>query len=423
MIDWLKTKAKYGYGSLNELIGIKRPTVVCSCVACHKTSEIKLRTKKEHIYKCPSCVGLERSSEISLQVIANWKEDDYRNKQVQRKSEEDYKSMQSTIIKQKWQDPKYRKAVLDNNIYKFGNASKENMAKLRCQQPRISSIQNLLYTLLDDLKVDYIKESDKTRLGHYVFDCLVPIKNGKKLLIEVQGDYWHIQDNVKRSDRAKFTYIERYFPEYEIMYIWEHEFRTKEKALNRLKAKLDMNINIETFSFDDIDIKDVTKDDLKSFLNAYHYIGKGRGGKTFGAYLNDKLVACVVFSPPLRQNLSHLFGDFVELSRFCIHPSYQKKNFASWLISRTIKQIKKNIVAYSDTTVGHYGTIYKASNFKLLHEVEPDYWYTDKEGFVMHKKTLYGLATRTKMTESEYSSLFGYVKKYGGKKFCYIYGV
>ena len=297
------------------------------------------------------------------------------------------------------------------------------MAKLRCQQPRISSVQNILYTLLDDLKVDYFKESEKTRLGHYVFDCLIPVNNEKKLLIEVQGDYWHTQDNVKRSDKAKFTYVERYFPDYEIMYIWEHEFRVKEKALNRLKSKLGIDLNIEAFSFDDVEIKEVTKDDLKSFLNAYHYIGKGRGGKTFGAYINDKLIACVVFSPPLRQNLNHLFGDFVELSRFCIHPSYQKKNFASWLISRTIKQVKKNIVAYSDTTVGHCGTIYKASNFRLLHEVDPDYWYTDKEGFVMHKKTLYGSATRSKMTESEYANLFGYVKKYGGKKLCYVYGI
>jgi len=84
-----------------------------------------------------------------------------------------------------------------------------------------------------------------------------------------------------------------------------------------------------------------------------------------------------------------------ELSRLCIHPSYHRKNFASWLISRAIKSIDADlIIAYADTTVGHSGTVYKAANFKFHHEVPPDYWYVDQDGYVMHKKTLYEIDYR-----------------------------
>jgi hypothetical protein len=138
------------------------------------------------------------------------------------------------------------------------------------------------------------------------------------------------------------------------------------------------------------------------------------------------LIAAIVFSPPLRQNTARqfdlIYGEVRELSRLCIHPSYHKKNFASWFIKRALKQIDcKLVVAYADTTVGHTGGIYKASNFKLHHVVPSDYWYVDTSGYVMHKRTLYGRARNLKITEAEFAETKGYIKKYGGEKLCFIY--
>jgi len=67
------------------------------------------------------------------------------------------------------------------------------------------------------------------------------------------------------------------------------------------------------------------------------------------------------------------------------------------------------------------GTAYKASNFKLHHQTEPDYWYVDGDGYVMHKKTLYNRATKLRMTENAFAEQYGYVKKFGGPKLCYVY--
>jgi len=322
-------------------------------------------------------------------------------------------SILSESSKRSWTNPKYR----------------ERMAKVRASQLGcVSSIQRQLYKYLTDLGVGFSEEGPETRIGYYVFDCLVPKcgSMGKSLLIECQGDYWHSLQRAQSNDRAKFTYVDRYFPDYEIMYVWEREFYAKDRVLDRLKLKLGLELNTIDFDFGSVELREVSGSDIRSFLDAYHYIGKGRGGKCLGAFLNNNLIACVVFSSPLRQNTAGQFdmgdGEVRELSRLCIHPSYHKKNFASWLIARSIKLSIdcKLVIAYADRTVGHTGTIYKASGFNLHHTVPANYWYVDKDGYVMHKRTLYGKARQMKMTENEYVSNYGYTKKWGGDKQCFV---
>lgn len=324
--------------------------------------------------------------------------------------------------KSNWLDQEYRDAVVAGNKSKWQDPQhRVRMAQIRANQPRLSNLQTMLYNYLDDLGVTYFREGSDTVIGYYTFDCLIPAGSAKKLLIECQGDYWHSLEPGR--DRAKFTYIQKYFPEYEIMYLWEHEFYAKDRVLDRLKLKLGIHIQTVDFNFSDIEIKPTTSTEVGFFLDQYHYIGRGRGGITIGAYHGDQLVAIAVFSSPLRQNQEHLHGKFRELSRFCIHPSYHKKNFASWLLSKFIARITDvdTIIAYSDTTVGHDGGIYRAANFKFSHDVPPDYWYVDKDGFVMHKRTLYGRASKMSLTEAEFAKQFGYVKQYGGHKKCCVY--
>jgi len=390
----------------------------------------------------------EVKAKLSEAGKLNWEDPEYRYKVIEGNKEKwqnpEYRKKMIEIIRQNladpealvkisesslrcWEDPEYRYKVIEGNKEKWQDPDyREKMATIRSEQANhTSSIQAQLYKYLDDLDVDYHKEGPETRIGYYVFDCLVDNPDGRDLLIECQGDYWHSSDNVQARDRGKFTYIDRYFPEYEIMYIWEHEFYARDRVLQRLQLKLGINIDTVDFNLKDVVLRVVSSRDIRSFLDAYHYIGKGRGGSCFGAFLNDELIGCIVFSSPIRQNTAGQFGlddnSVRELSRLCIHPLYHKKNFASWFISRTIKEIGSGtIIAYADTTVGHDGTVYKAANFELHHEVMPDYWYVDGDGFVMNKKTLYQRARKMSMRESDFAEKYGYVKKWGGKKLCFV---
>ncbi len=321
----------------------------------------------------------------------------------------EYRRLQSEKSKRLWLDEEYRERGLSI------------LTKLRAESPTISSIHKKLYELLNTIGVEYVEEGLNTSFGPFIFDCLIPSYN---LLIEVQGDYWHSLTKNVNNDFRKFEYINNYFPEFKILYVWEHEFKDLDSIMGKLKCRLGLLDNYVDFVFKDINIKLCSYDELKRFLDAYHYIGGKPGSLAVGAYLDDVLVAVSLFTSPLRQNTAGQFGlehgDVFELSRFCIHPNYHKKNFASWFLARSLKFVdKKLVIAYADSTVGHIGTMYRASNFGLHHVVRPDYWYLSPDNWVLHKRTLYSRAVKAGLSERDFAEKFGFIKKFGGPKFCF----
>jgi len=344
----------------------------------------------------------------------------------------------SASSKALWAQPEYRaRQVAIQTEYWNLEKNKQRLAGFRSKQSgKISSIQNILYSILDDLGVVYFREhghdtaaDPQCVIGPYNFDCVIPRDGNKSLLIECHGDYWHTQEKAIRVDKAKATYYERYLADqYELKYLWEHEFACKEKILEVLKYWLGLTqLDVVDFEFADITIKRAPAKDYRELLSKYHYLpNAGKGGISYGAYFGEDLVAVCVFSPLIRQNIQ--IGEFArnatcELSRLCIHPRYQKKNFASWFVSRCLKFLQNIdcVISYCDTSFNHTGAIYKAVGFVQDAEVRPDYWYSDEHGWVMHKKTLYKHAVQMSMKEAEYADLFGYKRIFGTKKLRFVY--
>lgn len=356
-------------------------------------------------------------------IKALWKTTEYREKTTDgiRKAltDPEVRSKIALATKQRWEDADYR----------------ELMAKIREAQPRVSSIQTILYDILDDLNIKYYREyhnkpaDEQCTIGPYNFDCVIPRDGQKSLIIECHGDYWHSLEKSIRVDKAKSTYIARYCSDtHELKCVWEHEFGCKEKIVELIKYWLGIcELERTDFNFNDLVIKKPEATEYRLLLSKYHYLANaGRGGIVHGAYLGDILIAVCVFSPPVRQNIDtreFSLKESVELSRLCIHPRYQKHNLASWFVSRCLKLLDskyKLIISYCDTTFNHDGATYKALNFKQDKVVRSDYWYADQSGWVMHKKTLYGKAVRLSMTEAEYADKFGYKKVFGTEKLRFI---
>jgi len=389
---------------------------------------------------------LDNRKEIVERLLKFWADPQARENRAKLSSElwdrEEYQKLVSESIKdsftaerrvavgvennRRWQDADYReriKIAISRTMTELwaDEAQRAKWAVGRSKQPRISSLQVSLYEYLDNLGVNYVREGPDTTVGFYVFDCKIATAHGRSLLIECQGDYWHSLPKTIRNDRAKFTYINRYFPEYEIMYIWEHEFSAKDRVLDRLKTKLGIKPDTVDYQFGQLQHARIDRNLSNEFLTKYHYLGASRGGSDYGLWLGDTLIAVSRFGPLPRQNMAHQFPNgAVELARLCVHPNYHKKNLLSWWLARLVKD-HQVVVAFADTTVGHLGTVYKASNFKLHHTTQSDYWYADKDGYVMHKKTLYNRAVNLKLTESEFAAEYGYIKKWGGPKLCFLY--
>jgi len=382
--------------------------------------------------------------QASDRLRERWKQDNYRNQKLKDMehvyASDEFRQKAREIAKERWQNPEYRKKIED--VWKDPKF-KEKMARIRVnQQSKISSIQKTLYSILDDLGVKYYREYEKSetretdpecQIGPHPFDCMIPRENKPDLLVECQGDYWHSIAKAISHDRAKATYIANNFSDqYELKCIWEHEFANKNKIIELLKYWLGITqLELIDFDFENVEIRDCPAKDYKLLLSKYHYLSSaGRGGMahgSFGAYLADELIAVCVFSPLIRQNINidgYEQSEVRELSRLCIHPRHQKKNFASWFVSRCIKQLDdkyKCIISYCDTTFNHDGATYKACNFIQDKEIRPDYWYVLDDGWVMHKKTLYNHARQLGFTEKEFAHKHGYKRVYGHKKLRFIY--
>lgn len=340
----------------------------------------------------------------------------------------EFKQKVSINTKKLWQSQEYR-----DKMWKIWHDEEfiKRQAIVRANRSPGSKQQDILYAILDDYGIRYIKEFP---IGFYAFDCLIP-KQGdmqRPLLIEVQGDYWHSLPGAINRDKSKATYLRTYFPEYDLKYLWEHEFNNKDRVENLLKYWLGIfKCKLIQFDFDDIEEKNIEYKEAEIFISKHHYAGRIRSGINIGYFLGDELIAVIIYQHPVRletankQNLA--YKQILELSRLAIHPKYQVKNLASNLVSRSIRFISryklevKMLISFADSTYNHLGTVYKATNWDLDGEVDPDYWYVDDKGYVCHKKTLWNHAKSLRMTENEYCKRYDYNKIWGGKKLRYIY--
>lgn len=89
----------------------------------------------------------------------------------------------------------------------------------------------------------------------------------------------------------------------------------------------------------------------------------------FGLFKGGDLMGVVTYGVPCSSTLlKGICGEdemhnVYELNRLWIHPDVPK-NAASYFVSRTLRQLDKEIVvSFADTSVGHVGYVYQASNF------------------------------------------------------------
>jgi GNAT superfamily N-acetyltransferase len=354
---------------------------------------------------------LSNSDAVSERSKALWSSDEYRAK-VSNKMSELYNTA------------KYKKMLSDSSTATWAKSEHKNkMANILATMPRSLTKPHLkVCAILDALNVSYLTEHV---IGPWVFDIFIPSHN---ILIEVQGDYWHAAKDRQVRDQAKATYIKEYFPQYQLKYIWEHECLTMGLVEAKIKYWLgiDQLANVR-YDFNDIGIALVDKDEADAFLYNWHYQHHGNHGLDIGCYVNMELIAVARFASPHRKEIATSIGyeqsDVLELSRFCIHPKYQKKNLGSWFLARCEMVVRnerkaiKCLVSFADATHNHTGIIYRASNWKLERIVEPNYWYVNEDGWIKHKKTLWNHAKKMGLSEVDYATKYNYTKVFGKEKY------
>jgi len=185
-------------------------------------------------------------------------------------------------------------------------------------------------------------------------------------------------------------------------------------------------------------VKHVTRQDVSDFIEHWHYSKSINGCITdycYALYDEHNVMKGALFYGKLAMaNQWKRFTDspekLIELRRLCCVDD-TPKNAESFLIGRSIRLLSHSwggelIVSYADKEFGHCGTIYKASNFKMVGEIKGskviirgDRRYHDKAIRARYKGKLKPFAVRLKQA---LESGEAYYKETAGK-YTYVYDI
>ena len=123
-------------------------------------------------------------------------------------------------------------------------------------------------------------------------------------------------------------------------------------------------------------VRPATRRMVTGFIEKWHYSHNVNGLKDdycFGLYYNDDMIGAALFGEPgmpVSETYSKGIYNVTELRRLCCIDN-TPRNTESYFIGQMLSWIRKNtkvdlILSCADTTYGHQGIIYKATNFELL---------------------------------------------------------
>jgi len=158
-------------------------------------------------------------------------------------------------------------------------------------------------------------------------------------------------------------------------------------------------IDLSNSTINDYVVKMIPSKIGKQYIIDNHYShGIHNGAMCVGLLYKNILIGVCAFATPCSENVCRsVFGDahkreVTELHRLHILDG-TPKNTESWFISKALKEIKKYkphynaVITFADTTVGHKGTIYKATSaYRIGKTKSSATFFIDSTGRLRHPR-------------------------------------
>ena len=152
-------------------------------------------------------------------------------------------------------------------------------------------------------------------------------------------------------------------------------------------------------SFEDYEVVKIPCKQAKEYIIKNHYSHGCHNAPSpcYGLFKSGELIGVLMFATPCSEAVrSSIWGvnhkdSVIELHRLHIL-DVTPKNAESWFISRCIALLKQDrpktrgIISFSDTTQGHSGTIYQATNFYFIGKTSSATFYLDDTGRLRHPR-------------------------------------
>jgi hypothetical protein len=398
MINWNKTHKKFGYASLVDLKGIKRPLVVCECITCKKEKDIQLRLKQDITWTCPTCVSLSRGDKISRHLKTKWQDEAYRSHQLAQKSQTDYKKNQSSLSIERWQNEAYSSKLrtgIDHQKFKEDNfqileatdwqhkitvkcktcgyinslTPQKHFENQYCPKCHISKGQREISDWLTSLEISHTI-NDWNILKYKELDIFIPSHN---IAIEYHGLYWHSESS-NGSKETKDCHQSKALACKEkgirLYQIFEHEWLEKKdliKSMILLNISSPQRIDARKTTF-----KKLQNYEAKLFFTKNHLQGHRNAKHIYGLTYEKELVIAISFNEIKK-------GEY-EIIRLASQQGHIVRGGASKLIANFDKIFDHpTIHTFADLRHSH-GTVYKALGFQELEVTSPGYFYYHPNG-------------------------------------------
>ena len=143
-----------------------------------------------------------------------------------------------------------------------------------------------------------------------------------------------------------------------------------------LKNIKDNDFKYNGWKVRDIEVRQITPKEARPYIAMFHYSKTFPDSTRFvyGGFVNDKLVGIVCYGMGCGKNQYTAIipdiqnGSYVELTRvWCMNDA--PRNTESRIIGQSLKLLPKEIklvISFSDTSQGHCGLIYQATNWYYL---------------------------------------------------------
>lgn len=149
----------------------------------------------------------------------------------------------------------------------------------------------------------------------------------------------------------------------------------------------------------DYRVERISSGTAKKYIKENHYSHGCHNGPSpcYGLFDGEKLIGALMFATPCSEAIrSSVFGPehkdaVTELHRLHVMDG-TPKNTESFFISRCLKLLKqdkpiiKAVITFADTTEGHVGTVYRATNAYRIGKTGCSTFYLDKTGRLRHPR-------------------------------------
>lgn len=225
--------------------------------------------------------------------------------------------------------------------------------------------KEVLY-FIKEIYTGNIIENARNIIDDFEIDIYLPDLN---LGIEYNGLYWHSEDkrgktyHLDKTNQAEKIGIN-------ILHIFSNEWEQKPDIWKSI-IKNKLCINDKIVYARNCDIKSISSEQSKLFLNENHLQGNINSSIKYGLFHNNELISIMTFGKS-RFNKKYEY----EIHRLCTKINYRVIGGASKLFSHFIKDYNPNsIISYCDKRYAN-GKVYNKLGFILQKISKPNYWYT-----------------------------------------------